>query len=168
MLDSDLNRVNVVRFFPGLKNDSSSKVTSNQSPNYNCIAWAGLQDEEWWQPGISANLEGVKYRWPPDLPIDNVLRNYIELFRKLNYFEESINHNIEQGVLKVALYVKKDLKNLKLPLLEKECTHAARQLSSGLWTSKLGQFFDIYHSDPYSIEGDSYGEVGIILKRKYP
>lgn len=43
--------------------------------------------------------------------------------------------------------------------------HAARQLNSGLWTSKLGESNDIQHSTPYTIQGRLYGKVACILRR---
>jgi hypothetical protein len=46
-------------------------------------------------------------------------------------------------------------------------THAARQLTSGRWTSKLGEAEDIEH-ELRAIEGDIYGTVVAILKRPRP
>jgi hypothetical protein len=48
-----------------------------------------------------------------------------------------------------------------------ECTHAARQLSNGCWTSKLGKLNDIQHGTPESIEGTEYGIVYCFMKRKF-
>ena len=45
------------------------------------------------------------------------------------------------------------------------CTHAARMLANGMWTSKLGPSFDIIHSTPYTIQGRLYGMVCCILCR---
>ena len=42
--------------------------------------------------------------------------------------------------------------------------HVARQLESGLWTSKLGLSVDISHS-LHDLEGDTYGEVAALLCR---
>jgi hypothetical protein len=44
-------------------------------------------------------------------------------------------------------------------------THAARQLASGEWTSKLGKDVDISHS-LRSLEGLTYGKVAVLLRRK--
>jgi hypothetical protein len=46
-------------------------------------------------------------------------------------------------------------------------THAARQLASGQWTSKLGQAEDIEH-ELRALEGEIYGVVALILKRPLP
>ena len=43
-------------------------------------------------------------------------------------------------------------------------THAARQLPTGRWTSKLGQAEDIEH-DLRALEGDVYGAAVLIMKR---
>jgi hypothetical protein len=42
--------------------------------------------------------------------------------------------------------------------------HAARQLPSGRWTSKLGELEDIEHG-LRDLEGDAYGTVVLIMKR---
>ncbi len=46
-------------------------------------------------------------------------------------------------------------------------THAARQVNSGAWTSKLGNSEDIEH-ELRALEGDIYGTVRLILKRRLP
>jgi len=44
-------------------------------------------------------------------------------------------------------------------------THAARQLSSGQWTSKLGRSEGIEHDTPDDVAGGFYGEVVQFMKR---
>jgi hypothetical protein len=44
-------------------------------------------------------------------------------------------------------------------------THAARQLSSGRWTSKLGNWEDIEH-DLEDLCGDIYGSVAQVMRRQ--
>ena len=44
-------------------------------------------------------------------------------------------------------------------------THAARQLPSGKWTSKLGKAEDIEHDTPQDVAGGTYGEVFQIMRR---
>ncbi|HEX5105105.1 MAG TPA: hypothetical protein VFV87_14900, partial [Pirellulaceae bacterium] len=58
------------------------------------------------------------------------------------------------GVEKVALYQRGG-----------EYTHAARQLPTGKWTSKLGKFVDIEHDATDDVGGGVYGEVFAYLKR---
>lgn len=47
-------------------------------------------------------------------------------------------------------------------------THAARQLSNGEWTSKLGKSFDISHGTPDGVAGRAYGTVSLFLSRGEP
>ena len=58
------------------------------------------------------------------------------------------SHGLLRRVYGIALYAKDGL-----------CTHAARRLPNGLWTSKLGYYHDIQHSTPQSLEGYIYGKV---------
>jgi hypothetical protein len=46
-------------------------------------------------------------------------------------------------------------------------THAARQLRSGAWTSKLGISEDVEH-ELRALEGEIYGVVALILTRPIP
>jgi hypothetical protein len=61
---------------------------------------------------------------------------------------------LEPGVEKLAIYVEPD----GTP------THAARQLSDGHWTSKLGELEDVEHFTLESLE-NFYGKVILILAR---
>ena len=61
---------------------------------------------------------------------------------------------LEPGFDKVAIYALND-GNPK---------HVARQLSSGLWTSKLGTMEDIEH-DLDGLVGERYGSVVAFLRR---
>lgn len=45
------------------------------------------------------------------------------------------------------------------------CSHACRQISNNLWTSKMGPLNDIQHSSPQTLEGDFYGRVYCYMKR---
>jgi hypothetical protein len=45
-------------------------------------------------------------------------------------------------------------------------THAARQLPTGKWTSKLGSDIDIEHDYPEVLNGQDYGIASIFMKRK--
>ena len=61
----------------------------------------------------------------------------------------------ETGYDKVAVYAQ-----------DGEWTHAARQLESGMWTSKLGFDEDIAHPSPSDLAGEIYGEVHCIMRRQ--
>ncbi len=43
--------------------------------------------------------------------------------------------------------------------------HMARQLESGLWTSKLGGWVDIEHTSLTALEGGDYGYATHFMKR---
>jgi hypothetical protein len=74
-------------------------------------------------------------------------------FRALGY-EPCADGHPEAGYEKVALYGNTTF-----------YTHAARQLPSGKWTSKLGPFEDIEHDTPDDVAGGVYGEVMVFMRR---
>jgi len=93
--------------------------------------------------------------WPPDLPRDETLDNFVSAFQALGYSRCS------DGILdvryeKIALYVDS----------HGTPTHAARQLEGGAWTSKLGGDADIEHSSPGGLEDSDYGAVAAYLQRE--
>jgi hypothetical protein len=45
-------------------------------------------------------------------------------------------------------------------------THAARQLHTGRWTSKLGHLEDIEHSSPDALISNSYGSPVLFMRRR--
>jgi len=135
--------------FPNLRRDDF-KITSPTDVNYNCIAWAGGDTKNWWQPS------GAKYYvWLRDDKSES-LENYIENFKLLGYSEETESRDYEPEFEKVALYIDAD----GLP------SHAAKQKDNGFWTSKLGWSEDIEHRTLECLEGDDYGVVKVILKRR--
>ena len=84
----------------------------------------------------------------------------IQFYRYEGGFEPCENGDHEEGFEKIALYVNKAGK----------VTHAARQLDSGKWTSKLGNLEDIEHASLRSLEDagtnlTDYGSVAGFLKR---
>ena len=58
------------------------------------------------------------------------------------------------------------MEKVAIYLLNGMPTHAARQLSTGKWTSKLGLSIDIEHDSPDVLDGPEYGKASIFLKRK--
>lgn len=75
------------------------------------------------------------------------------MFATLGYMDAT-SRDIEPSFEKVAIYANKSL----------QVTHAARQISAGLWTSKLGRNVDVSHTLE-ALEGGIYGTVAKILKR---
>lgn len=149
----------ILKMFPGLVTDADFKVTSFYDTDYNCIAWAYQIGKRWmWPPaGQPAPTPGAYTFWPNDNQNDDV-SEFIKAFQGKSY-EVCESSDKEEGFQKIALYVRAGTTH---------CTHAARQLSSGYWTSKLGRGQDIQHGTPYTIEGSIYGKVHCIMKRKFP
>lgn len=142
--------------FPGLNDDKDFKLTSAATPDYNCIAWAYQKDDQWMQPpGEQPWYDGVTF-WPDGVSKTLEIDSLIEAFKTKSY-EICDSEDYESGFMKVALYCDPT---------KKKWTHAARQHKDGTWTSKLGQSNDIQHGNPHTIEGDNYGEVYCIMKRK--
>ena len=144
--------------FPGLATDKDFKITSPETPDYNCIAWAYHYDDRWmWPGGVSEKtLDGFHF-WPDDVSDSTDVQSFIDAFRLKGYSVcDDLDFNPQYR--KIALYVKKGTTI---------CTHAARELSNGLWSSKLGSGHDIQHGTPYSIEGQVYGVVYCLMRKPY-
>lgn len=125
-------------------------ITSPKNTEYNCIAWAVGEDQVFWWP----DEWDIAY-WPEGVPREETQEAFIQAYGTLGYETCDNNINLEEGYEKVAIYVDDTGKP----------KHAARQLSSGLWTSKLGQSNDIEHTLD-GLTNSIYGQVGLILKRK--
>lgn len=126
------------------------KVTSDKTPAYNCIAWAAGSDSRFWWPSTDAY-------WPPQVPQVESLAAFEHAFAGLGYVKcDDGTHKI--GIEKIAIYADSAGKP----------KHAARQLKSGSWTSKLGPYHDIEHKTPYGIEGAQYGQIAVFMERPMP
>jgi hypothetical protein len=123
------------------------RVTSPATWEYNCIAWAAGVTHSWWWP-VPGRF------WPPDVPRDESLAAFVAAFASLGY-ADCRSADREPGLEKIALYA-----------VGAVPAHAARQLPSGWWTSKLGPRLDIEHTTPEAVAGGVYGEVAVILNRK--
>ena len=124
---------------------------SEKDEDYNCIAWAaGDTDKPWWP--TPDPRDGY---WP--IAWRTVHKDcFIEAFRVSQGYEVcATDFALEHGYEKVALYLDNN----------KEPTHMARQLSSGIWTSKLGKLWDIFHQTPRGVEGDRYGNAMVVMRR---
>lgn len=138
-----------MRVFPGLSIEDF-RITSPADVTYNCIAWAaGEAGRPWWPMSPQHSF------WPEAAPHRIALDAFVRVFRSLGYVEAATAEQ-EADTEKVAIYA-----------IEGRPTHAARQLPSGMWTSKLGSSFDIEHRLP-GIEGKLYGSVVIVMKRVIP
>jgi hypothetical protein len=135
--------------FPGLL-ESTYWVTSPRDADYNCVAWAAGDPHQWWWPGSDPARE----YWPPGVAREVTQRAFQEAFASLGY-ELCAGEEPEAGMEKVALFADAHGKP----------THAARQLSSGHWSSKLGKAEDIEHA-LRALEGELYGSVVLLMRRQ--
>lgn len=135
--------------FPGLRT-SPFRVTSPATRDYNCIAWAAGDTAHWWWP--DPDPDNAAIFWPPSARREETLDAFTAAFAALGYVPSS-GEEPEPGFEKVALFACGAVP-----------THAARQLPSGRWTSKLGLSEDIEH-DLHAVSGEVYGKVVLVLKR---
>jgi hypothetical protein len=135
-------------YFPNLTSGNHS-VTSPETVEYNCIAWAAGDTEAWWWPDASR-----MYYWPPDIEPQDTLEGFERAFETLGYRRCS-DLQLEPGYEKIVIYVGSTGKP----------THAARQLGTGKWTSKLGRMQDIQHDTPEGVCGEAYGEIALVMRR---
>jgi hypothetical protein len=136
--------------FPELRR-THFRITSPPNHNYNCIAWAVGDPENCWIPDEEFP-EGV-FRWPEGAPRENTVQGWTAAFMALGY-HACPDGALEPGFDKVAIYA----------LNDGAPKHVARQLPSGLWTSKLGTMEDIEH-DLEGLVGERYGSVVAFLRR---
>ena len=137
---------NIESAFPLLKVDGY-KVTSSKNKDYNCIAWAAGISDAWWDPAPG-------YMWPPGAPREYTMQALILAYQAIG-FVICKGDKLDPGFDKIAVYGD-----------AAGWTHAARQLPSGKWTSKLGQSEDIEHNTPEGVVSMAYGSVVSIMKRR--
>lgn len=133
--------------FPLLDADNH-RLTSPTSREYNCIGWAAGDTAAWWWP----DAEEVGY-WPAGVPRKETLAAFIQAFESLGY-EPCNGAEVEEGFEKIAIYTRGGTP-----------THAARQLPTGRWSSKLGIQEDIEH-ELGALNGPAYGTVVAVLRRQ--
>lgn len=137
--------------------DSAYKVTSDETNQYNCIAWAVGDTTEWWSPVTDAG-----HYWPIPAPQQATLE-IIQAGFEHEGFGSCDDGSLVEGMEKIALFAD-----------ERTWTHVARQLPDGRWTSKLGSDCDIEH-DLEALEGFDdgpdiyrYGRVVAFMSRPRP
>lgn len=132
--------------FPNLVLDGY-RTTSPATKKYNCIAWAADFADDWWWP----DAEG-RHFWPVGVPRVETIEAFVAAFAHIEYSICS-SHQLEDGYEKIAIYCR-----------DGRPQHAAKQLSSDLWTSKLGKYVDIEHT-LRGLEGSLYGMATIFMRR---
>jgi hypothetical protein len=129
-------------------NDKNHSVTSPKDHRYNCIAWALGINDKWIWPDTNDSL------WVEGISPEDELEALTQMFLKVGY-EKCNNWDFERGYQKVVIYVDR-----------KGPTHAARQVESGEWVSKMGDLEDIEHDTVKVLEGNGFGTAKVFLKRK--
>lgn len=134
--DIDARLAAILRVFP---NARRLEITSAPTRDYNCVAWAmGEEGRNWWPVGHGAGY------WPPGTMRRLTREAFRWAFASQGY-EPCEGGALVAGVEKVCLYEKGGIP-----------THAALQLSTGRWSSKLGPDEDVEH-DLGDLEGRRYG-----------
>lgn len=136
--------------FPNLK-DAGYEKSSDYSEDYNCFAFAARETTCRLDPAGYADCD-----WPDNILPTRFLASFLELYRGYG-FEVCANGDLEDGYEKIAIYTND----------EGKATHAARQLESGKWVSKIGDLEDIEHNTLQSLEG-FYGKLAKFMKRPIP
>src|SRR5579871_5278130 len=106
-------------------------------------------DRWWWPDPLGAGY------WPNGIARTETQEAFVAAYATVG-FAPTTDDSLQPGVEKIAVYAKGG-----------KPTHAARQLPSGRWTSKLGRAEDIEH-DLSALAGDVYGTVAFILQRLRP
>ncbi|MGC9503826.1 DUF7689 domain-containing protein [Baaleninema sp.] len=141
-------REELEKLFPNLAS-TGYRLTSQDTIEYNCVAWAvGRQDEWWWLDEL-----GESY-WPPEVERELTIDSFISVFKKIGY-EVCNDENFEEGFQKIAIYAQPN----------GEPTHVARQLKEDCWTSKIGSLEDIEHRLE-GLNSMEYGKAEVFMKLK--
>ncbi|HEV3261175.1 MAG TPA: hypothetical protein VG013_30260 [Gemmataceae bacterium] len=122
-------------------------IKSPRDRNHNCIAFAVSDNRNWWWPDLAE-----EDTWPTEVARVETVGAFRDAFATLGYVV--CNHGqLEGGYEKIALFA-----------LAGKPKHAARQLPSGRWTSKLGAMEDIEHA-LHDLTGMVSGSVVLVMKR---
>jgi hypothetical protein len=92
--------------------------------------------------------------WPEGVPTEVTVPAFVAAFATFG-FSPTDQEELEPGWEKIALFADGN----GVP------THAARQLPTARWTSKLGKLEDIEH-ELRDLTGTTYGSVVQIMKRQ--
>ena len=131
--------------FPNLASEGF-EIIEPPTRRYNCIAYAAGDIANWWQPTRG------RY-WPPHATRSHSIESLMEVFVGLGY-EQCDDSVAEGGYQKIALYEARG-----------DWTHAAIQMPSGRWRSKMGLGPVIEHHSPESLSGENYGNPTIFMRR---
>ena len=135
----------ILEKFPNSR-DGLCEERSPKTRLYNCIAFAMEDRERNWWPKRPCY-------WPRGVRAESSIAAFAALFTSYGY-HRCPSPDLEPGYAKIALYAR-----------GVRPTHAARQLSSGNWASKIGGLEDIEHTLEV-LEGEKYGRVVRIFRKR--
>jgi hypothetical protein len=130
--------------------DETYRITSPEDPEYNCFAWAANDNTQVWSP----TMLGSGVYWPPGIPALANMNGVLDAYVMTGY-ERCESPDAEDGFEKIAIFAD----------ASGDPRHAARQLPTGSWASKLGDHVDIEHDNLAAVGGDLYGEPAVFMKR---
>lgn len=131
------------------------EIKSDKDEGHNCVGFAVGDTSHYWDPDAAARpIRG--YYWPPGCGNDDALANLVRVF-EIHGYEICESAELEPDFEKVAILGDRVA-----------YSHAAKQLASGKWSSKLGKGHDIHHNtlDAICGGGNAYGAVMHIMRRK--
>lgn len=134
-------------FGDSLKNDANFKLTSPQTPLYNCIAFAMGMKDRW------VDTCPLPWHWWPPVSKGSRESDLVDAFAFFGFIPCGMDDSIECGYDKVALYHNHE-----------GWTHAARIIGDGVYHSKFGSSYDGYHSRG-DVLSNLYGTPYLIMKR---
>jgi hypothetical protein len=147
---NEMNRASWKTSFPNLGNYEVLAPSTGRDPKkqtvYNCIS----------------HTLRIYHRW--EWPGKNVT-DFDRLYGQAGYKRvRKLDYSFDPAVEKIVLYAKVKADGTV------ECTHGAKQLADGTWTSKLGGGPLIRHATPVSVAGPSYGRpIAVYVRvRKVP
>jgi hypothetical protein len=123
------------------------QITSPKDHRYNCIAFAAGDNRNWWWPDATG-----EDTWPVGVARAETVDAFRYAFATFGYVVCD-DDQVEPGYEKVAMFA-----------LAGVPKHAARQLPSGRWVSKLGPSEDIEHG-LQDLTGMVYGSVVLVMRR---
>lgn len=142
------------RHYPKLA-DTGYVITSQETPVYNCIAWAAGDTTRWWECGEDGPIDEPGVYSPEGARYGFGLEALISAFEVIGY-ELCLDGGPEpeEGYDRIALYAEAS-----------EWRHAARLLKDGRWSSKLGDLEDVSHDSPGDVCGRFNGELACFMRR---
>lgn len=142
------------RYYPELA-EAGYEITSDETPIYNCIAWAMGDTTQWWECGRDGPIDEPGFYWPEGAEHGFGLQALINAYETMGFELCQEGGPVpEEGYEKVALYAENG-----------EWRHAARQLVDGRWSSKLGELEDVCHESPADVCGEFNGELTCFMRR---